>query len=891
MSSGPRAWSTGLHILEHRALRGPNYYSRYQAIYMRLDIEDLEGRPSDQVPAIAERLQALIPTIYNHRCSVGEPGGFLQRVRSGTWAGHMVEHVAIELQNLVGFSVGYGKTVDSYDPGIYNVVYRYRDEASGIAAGEAAVQIVRKLYDGEDVDLTPIIDHLKEVRDANALGPSTGSIVNAARDRNIPAYNLTEGTSYTQLGHGIKQRRFQATVTDASGIIGHSIADDKEWTKQILADAGVPVPRGQVCHSFEEAQAAADWIGWPVVTKPLSGNHGRGVTTDIASVEDLRSGYDAAVARARDDHGGVIVENYIKGEDHRMLVIGGKLVAAARRRPAHVTGDSKSTIQQLIDVENSDPRRGVGHENLLTQIHVDEQTHRMLEQAGHALDTVLPEGEIAFLKSTANISTGGTAADLTDEVHPEVRFAMERIARLVGLDIIGIDLLAENLYLPLDRQSAGVVEVNAGPGFRMHMSPTHGKPRPVGQHVVEMLFPDPTDDGRIPITAITGTNGKTTTTRLTTHILRQAGHSVGMGCTGTVEIDNNVILRGDYSGPAAAQAVLREPTVEHAVLEVARGGIMRRGLGFDECDVGVLLNIASDHLGERDIHTLEDLARCKTVVVDAVKREGGYCVLNADDPLVMEHGTYWARGEIIYFTMDPQNPALTRHLDDLGMVLTVKHGKIVLLRGKVTVEIVEVNDVPIAFEGHAPFNVQNAMAAAAAALAHGIEIDDIRAGLLTFHPTPAQMPGRTNYFEADGVKCLIDYGHNVPALIALEPLVNGLATQRKIAVATAPGNRRDEDLAALGAQLARMCDRLYVYETDARGRETGETAGMIHDGAAGAGTSAHVETIMDEHEAVAKAIDEAKPGDFLLLLVDDIEGTTERLKGRSFPTQAELARA
>jgi len=878
-----------LRILEHRALRGPNFYSRYQAIYMRLDIEDLEQRPSDTVEGLAERLETLIPALYEHRCSVGERGGFMQRVRNGTYAGHVVEHVAIELQNQVGFSVGYGKTVDSYEPGIYNVVYRYRDEATGLAAGEMAVEIVRKLFDGDEIDLQPQIDALKAVRDANALGPSTGSIVAAAKARNIPFYNLTEGTSYTQLGYGVKQRRFQATVTDMSGIIGHSIADDKEWTKQILGEAGVPVPQGRICHSWEEAEAAAEAIGWPVVTKPLSGNHGRGVTTDIASTEDLRSGYDAAVARLREGSDGVIVESYIKGEDHRILVIGGKLVAAARRRPAHVVGDGRSSIADLIERENEDPRRGVGHENLLTQIQVDEQTLRMLEQAGHGLETVLPEGEIAFLKSTANISTGGTASDLTDEVHPEVKFAMERVGRLVGLDVIGIDLLAETLSEPLEAQSAGVVEVNAGPGFRMHMSPTHGTPRPVGEHVVDMLFPDPTDDGRIPITAITGTNGKTTTTRLTTHILRQAGNSVGMGCTGTVEIDNHVILRGDYSGPAAAQAVLREPTVEHAVLEVARGGIMRRGLGFDECDVGVLLNIASDHLGEREIHTLEDLARCKTVVVDAVRKDGGHCVLNADDPLVMEHGTYWARGEIIYFTMDPENPALDVHLSELGRVVTVRNGKIVMLRGKVVVEICEVNDVPIAFEGHAPFNVRNAMAAAGVAIAHGLEIDDIRAGLLSFHPTPAQMPGRTNYFEADGVKCLIDYGHNVPALEALAPLVNGLAAQRRIGVASAPGNRRDEDLSALGDRLAAMCDVLFVFETDARGRETGETAKLIHDGAAGARADCRVETILDEHAAVERAIDEAQKGDFLLLLVDDIRNATERLKGRSFPHRSELA--
>ncbi|SEN28058.1 cyanophycin synthetase [Roseovarius tolerans] len=880
-----------MRILEHRALRGPNYYSRYQTIYMRLDIEDLEDRPSDKVPGIAEKLEAIFPTIYEHRCSVGEPGGFLQRVRNGTYAGHMVEHLAIELQNLIGFSVGYGKSVDSYERGVYNVVYRYRDEATGLAAGEAAVEIVRKLYDGGHVDLGPVIEYLKEVRDANALGPSTGSIVNAAKARNIPWYNLTEGTSYTQLGHGVKQRRFQATVTDESGIIGHSIADDKDWTKQILGDAGIAVPQGYTCYSWDEIQEAAEWIGWPVVTKPLAGNHGRGVTTDISNLDDLKSGYEAALARVRDDSGAVIVESYIKGEDHRMLVIGGKLVAAARRRPAHVTGDGTSTIQALIDTANQDPRRGVGHENLLTQIHVDEQTHRMLEQAGLTLDSVPSESEMVFLKSTANISTGGTATDLTDEVHPDIRFAMERIARHVGLDVIGIDLLAETLTKPLDQQSAGVVEVNAGPGFRMHMAPTHGTPRPVGEHVVDMLFPDPTDNGRIPITAITGTNGKTTTTRLTTHILRQSGYSVGMGCTGTVEIDNHIILRGDYSGPAAAQAVLREPTVEHAVLEVARGGIMRRGLGFDECDVGVLLNIASDHLGERDIHTLEELARCKTVVVDSVKKEGGYCVLNADDPLVMEHGTYWARGEIIYFTMDPENPALQEHLSERRMVVTVKNGRIVLLRGKVLVDVVDVNDVPIAFEGHAPFNVQNAMAAAAVALAHGIEIDDIRAGLLTFHPTPAQMPGRTNYFEADGVYCLIDYGHNVPALVALEPLVNGLGQQRKIGVSTAPGNRRDEDLAALGAQLAKICDVLYVYESDARGRAEGETADLIRKGAADAGSDCAVEIIMKEKDAVDRAMADAVPGDFLLLLVDDITGTTERLKGRSFPVQSDLAQA
>lgn len=852
---------------------------------MRLDIEELEHKPSDQVPGLVKRLQDLIPSLYDHRCSVGEPGGFLQRVEAGTYAGHLVEHVAIELQNLIGFSVGYGKTVDTYDPGVYHVCFRYRDEACGLAAGREAVDLVERLFNEQDVDLQSVIDRLKVVRDEHMLGPSTGSIVDAAKRRNIPYYRLSDDSSYTQLGHGHKQQRFQATVTWKTGIIGHGIADDKDWTKQILGDAGIPVPQGQIVYSFEEAMAAARYYGYPLVTKPLIGNHGRGVTTNITNEAELREGYDAAYARNES----VVIEQYINGEDHRLLVIDGKLVAAARRRPAAVTGDGRSTLGQLIEKENQDPRRGVGHENLLTQIHIDHQTERLVAQAGLTFESVIPDGELVLLKSTANLSTGGTATDLTDDVHPEVRHAAERIGRLIGLDIIGIDLLAETLTRPLAEQSAGVVEVNAGPGFRMHLSPTHGTGRDVGKHVVDTLFPEESDDGRVPITAITGTNGKTTTTRLISHLLRHAGRQVGMACTGTVEIDNHVIMRGDYSGPQAAHTVLKEPTVEHAVLEVARGGIMRRGLGFDASDVGVLLNIASDHLGERDIHTLDELARCKTVVLDAVKPDG-HCVLNADDPRVMDQGTYWSRGKIIYFTMDPDFEPVKKHVESHGIAFTVKDGRIVLRQGQVEAEVVEVNDVPIAFEGYAPFNVQNAMAAAAAGYALGLSLGDIKMGLQTFHPSPGQLPGRTNLIQADGVRCLIDYGHNVPALTALESLVANLTAKRRIAVASAPGNRRDEDLMALGAQLAKMHDALYICEPDPRGRTPGEAADLLRRGAeSNTAEQCKVEVVMVEHDAVEKAMDEASEGDLLVLLVDDIESAIQRLKGRSFRTPAPVA--
>jgi len=871
-----------LNILEHRALRGPNYYSRYLTIYMRLDIEELEECPSDTVPGIVERLTSMLPSLQEHRCSVGRPGGFLERVRRGTWAGHVVEHVAIELQNLIGFSVGYGKTVDSYESGVYNVVYRYRDEACGLAAGREAVDLVERLFRDHEVDMDAVIARLKEVRDANMLGPSTAAIVNEAKRRDIPWQRLTEDTSYVQLGHGHKQERIQATVTWRTGLIGYGIADDKHWTKQILGDAGIPVPQGQVCGSFEEAVDAAHYIGYPVAVKPLVGNHGRGVSTDVGDDASLRDAYDAAYRR----HESVVVERYIRGEDHRLLVVDGKLVAAARRRPAHVIGDGESTLAELIEAENADPRRGVGHENLLTQIHVDEQTLRLVEQQSLVMESVVPADQIVYLKSTANLSTGGTATDITDDVHPEVRYAAERIARLIGLDIIGIDLLAETLARPLEEQAAGVVEVNAGPGFRMHTSPTHGQGRDVGKAVMDMLYPDPADDGRVPITAVTGTNGKTTTVRLVSHLLRHAGRRVGMACTSTIEIDNHVIMRGDYSGPVGAQTVLREPTVEHAVIEVARGGIMRRGLGFDECDVGVLLNIASDHLGEHEIHTLDELARCKTVVIDAV-RQGGTAVLNADDPRVYE-GQQWARGDIIFFTLDPESRSVRQHVREHGVAFTVHEERIVMRQGHVEADIIPVADVPITFDGHARFNVANALAAAAAAYALGLELADIQMGLQTFHPTPGQNPGRTNLIEADGLKALIDYGHNVPALEALDELVSRLPASRRICVASAPGNRRDEDIVALGRQLARMHDRLIVCETLPRGREPGEAAGLMVQGAEGEG-GCEVQLIMDEPGAVEEALDGASEGDLLVLLVDDLEHATQQVKRRSFRSPALVA--
>jgi cyanophycin synthetase len=863
-----------MNILEHRALRGPNYYSRYPAMLMRLDIGALEQKPSDCVPDLADRLRELMPSIHEHRCSVGRAGGFLERVTRGTWAGHIVEHLAIELQNLIGFSVGYGKTVDSYESGIYNVVYRYRDEACGLAVGVAAVAMVERLFAGEAIDLDAILVSLKSVRDTHMLGPSTAAIVEAAYSRGIPWRRLSQDSSYIQLGYGYRQRRIQATVTAGTSLIGHGIADDKSWTKQILGDAGIPVPSGSICETAEAALDTARAVGYPVALKPLVGNHGRGVSTGVGDDDTLRAAFDSA----RLHHTSVVVEKHIQGEDHRLLVIDGTLVAAARRRPAHVVGDGQSTLQALVDAENCDPRRGVGHENLLTQIYLDDQSHRLITQQGLTLDSVIPTNDVVWLKSTANLSTGGTATDVTDEVHPEVRHTAERIARLIGLDIIGIDLLAETLAQPLEEQSAAVVEVNAGPGFRMHLSPTHGHGRDIGKHVIDMLFGPGPADGRIPITAVTGTNGKTTTVRLIAHLLRQSGRRVGLACTGAIEIDNHVIMRGDYSGPDAAAVVLREPTVEQAVLEVARGGIMRRGLGFDECEVGVLLNIASDHLGERDIHTLDELARCKSVVIDAV-RAGGTAVLNADDPRVFA-AREWARGSIVFFSLDPESAAIHDHVREHGVAFTVNDGFIVLRQSQIEARIIAVADMPISFGGHARFNIANALAAAAAGHALGLSAGDLAMGLQTFHPSLGQSPGRTNLIEVDGLRVLIDYGHNVAALEALDELLHSFSATRRLCVASAPGNRRDEDIEALGAQLARMYDVLYICETQPRGRLFGEAAELLRRGAESAGGAGQVEVVLDEREAVGRALADTSVQDLLVFLVDDVDGAIEQLRTR-----------
>ncbi|WP_294222063.1 cyanophycin synthetase, partial [uncultured Chryseobacterium sp.] len=619
-----------MKIEKIQALRGPNIWSirRKKLIQMRLDLEEMENFPTNKIEGFRERIEKLIPSLFSHRCSEGTEGGFFHRVETGTWMGHVIEHIALEIQTLAGMDVGFGRTRETKTPGVYNVVFNYIEENAGIYAAEQSVSIAEALIKGEEYDMNACIKTLKEIRERVRLGPSTGSIVEEAVSRRIPWIRL--GTnSLVQLGYGVNQQRFQATITGNTSSIAVDIACNKELTKRMLHDAAIPVPIGDLITDEEGLDTVVRKIGYPVVIKPLDGNHGKGSSINVTDWESAKTGLQHAQKYSNK----VIVEKYITGYDFRVLVINNKMVAAARRVPAHVVGDGELNLQQLIDKENKDPRRGYGHENVLTEILIDKDTTELLEKLHYTLETVPQRGEIVYLKSTANLSTGGTSIDVTDMVHPENITMAERISKIIGLDVCGIDIMAENLTQPLKESGGAIIEVNAAPGFRMHLAPSEGLPRNVAAPVVDMLYPQ----GKpftIPIIAVTGTNGKTTTTRLISHIVKSNGYRVGFTTSDGIYIQNTMLTKGDTTGPLSAEFILKDPTVEFAVLETARGGILRSGLGFSQCDIGVLTNIKEDHLGMNDIHNLKDLTRVKRVVLDSVKKNG-WSVMNADDEYSM----------------------------------------------------------------------------------------------------------------------------------------------------------------------------------------------------------------------------------------------------------------
>jgi len=869
-----------MRILKIQTLRGPNYWSirRHKLILMRLDLEELAEQPTNQIPGFYEGLVEALPSLESHFCSPGCRGGFLMRVREGTMMGHVVEHIALELQELAGMSVGFGRTRETSTPGVYQVVFDYEDEQAGRYAGRAAVRMCQSIVEQgryPQVELEQDLHDLKELYRDAALGPSTEAIVEEAAAKGIPWMNL--GARFLiQLGYGANQKRVQATMSDRTGILGVELACDKESTKRILGNAGVPVPQGTTISYLDELEDAIASIGgYPIVIKPLDGNHGRGIAIDIRTWEEAEAAYDAAKEVSRS----VIVERYYQGRDHRVLVVDGKVVAVAERIPAHVVGDGESTIEQLIEETNQDPNRGEGHDNVLTKIQLDRTSFQLLERQGYSLDTVLAEGEVCYLRATANLSTGGIAVDRTDDIHPENAWLAQRVAKIVGLDITGIDIVTSDISRPLRETEGVIVEVNAAPGFRMHVAPSRGIPRNVAGAVLDMLFP-PGTPSRIPIIALTGTNGKTTTTRLTAHIIKQSGKVVGYTTTDGTYIGDYLVEPGDNTGPQSAQLILQDPTVEVAVLESARGGILRSGLAFDASDIGVVLNVAADHLGIGDIDTLEQMAHLKSVVAEAV-HSTGYAILNADDPLTAQMRDR-VKSKLAWFSMSPENPLVQEHTQQGGLAAVYENGYLSILQGDWTLRIEPAANVPLTMGGRAPFMIANALAASLTAYAYGVQIEQIRAGLKTFRASSSQTPGRMNLFNLGKYHALVDYAHNPHSYEALGGFVRNWTAGERIGVIGGPGDRRDEDFITLGRLSAEIFDRIIIKEDDDnRGRLRGDAAELISKGIMQVKSDCRYEIVLDETTAINTGLDTASNGSLVVILPESVSRAIRLIEARN----------
>jgi cyanophycin synthetase len=885
-------------IRETRVYRGPNYYAYDQSVHMVLDIGALEEEPTDTLPGFTEELLAVLPGLHDHQCSRGRDGGFVERLLEGTWVGHVAEHVALEIQRSAGHELTRGKTRSTGERGVYNVIYGYLDETVGTLAGKLGVRLVNHLIVPEDdFDFTAELEAFLRTSQRVAFGPSTQAILDEAIVRDIPFQRLNSA-SLVQLGQGVHQQRIRATMTSITSSLAVDIASDKELTNRLLAAAGLPVPASDVVVTEDQAVRVARRIGYPVVLKPLDGNHGRGVAINLRDEAEVRTAFDEAYRQSR--RGDVIVEQFITGRDYRVLVIGGNMVAIAERVPAHVIGDGVKTVSELVETTNADPRRGVGHEKVLTRIVVNAVAIDLVRAQGFELDSVPPKGEMVKLALTANMSTGGISIDRTFEAHPDNIDIAEEAARVVGLDIAGIDFLCPDITQPVRETGGGICEVNAAPGFRMHTHPTIGEPQYVAKPVVDLLFP-PGTPARIPIVAVTGTNGKTTTSRMIAHIFKGMGRKVGMTSTDGVVIDDRLVIRSDASGPRSARMVLQNPRVDFAVFEVARGGILREGLGYARNDVAVVLNVAPDHLGLRGINSIEQLAQVKQVIVEAVPKSGA-AVLNADDPLVAGMRRACS-GEVVWFSLMPNNRMISDHCRRGGKAVILEPSElgdlIVLVHGRRRMPLAHTHLLPVTFGGKAKFNVQNAMAAAGAAYCAGAHLHDIRAGLRSFTPSYYQAPGRMNLTEVEGVKVIVDYCHNAPAMAALGDFVDNffddtgsLERPQRIGVVATAGDRRDQDMLDLGYQAAKHFDWIIVREDDhPRGRAPGETAGLITKGAKQAQTDGvarakEIETVLEEIESTRAALIRANPGDLVVLCVDRARAVWDELQMIGHTAQA-----
>jgi cyanophycin synthetase len=875
-------------LLESSVYLGPSLYARFPVIRLTLDLGALEEWPTMKLGrGFVDALLEALPGLREHGCSYGTAGGFVRRMTEddGTWLGHVLEHAAIELQNEAGARVTFGKTRTADAPGHYHVVYQYEQAEVGIEAGRVALHLLRSLLPEHlraDEPLPPGFDFpsaredLIRMAQRRALGPSTAALVRAAEQRGIPWLRLN-AFSLIQLGHGKYQRRVQATVTSETRHIAVEIASDKEETNRILGDLGLPVPQQRLVYSAEEAAREATRLGFPVVVKPYNANHGRGVALDLTNADAVREGFAAAREHSR----AVVVETFIKGFDHRMLVVNGEMIAVARREPGHVVGDGTHTVEQLVEIANQDPRRGIGHEKILTRLELDHQAERCLREREMSAASVPAAGEKVYLRLTGNLSTGGTATDVTDVVHPDNVEMAVRAVKAIGLDVGGVDFLTEDITLSYKESGGAICEINAAPGFRMHVAPSEGTARDVAGPVMDMLFP-PGTPARIPIASITGTNGKTTTARMLAHIFKLCGHHVGLTTTDGVYIDGQLTVKGDMTGPVAARMVLRDPSVDVAVLETARGGLLRRGLGYRKCNVGAVLNITSDHLGIKGIDTLEQLAEVKRIVIEVAQ---DCAVLNADDPNCLRMADHTQAKHLCYVTMNINHPLVKEHIRAAGRAVVLEEGinghMITLFDHGAHIPLLWTHLIPATFEGRALHNVQNAMFAAGMAFSMGVRLEDIRHGLRTFDTTFFQAPGRMNVFDEHGFKVILDYGHNPAAVKVMCELANRLEVKgRRICVLAAPGDRRDEDVAEIARTAAAARFDAYICRRDdgLRGRESDEIPILLRKHLLDAGIPSSAVMVMPEEvRAVDAALHMARRDDLVLLFGDALARTWKQI--------------
>ncbi|MGV3696407.1 cyanophycin synthetase [Flavobacterium sp.] len=862
-----------MKILKIQVLRGPNVWSNYRnrLIQVRLDLEEMEDFPTDKIEGFLERFTAVFPQMVSHECSEGVKGGFFERLRRGTWLGHVIEHVALEIQSMAGMECGYGRTRGTNIRGVYNMVFCYCVEEAGIYAAHAAFRMVEAIAKGEEYDYDADIQELKLLARRHGLGPSTKSIVQEAQRRGIPWMRL--GTnSRIQLGYGAAQKQFQATMTCNTSDIAVRTAGNKHATKKILAEHYIPVAKGDSCATEEGLLEIINEIGFPIVIKPLDGNQGKGATININDIQLAKE----AFGYAKQFSNYVMVERFITGSDYRLLVVNGKFVAAAKRVPAQVIGDGTKTIDRLMMEVNDNPNRGDGHESSLTRIVFDQDTFNQLEKYGYTVASIPQKGQTIQLKSTANLSTGGTATDVTDEVHPENIFLAERIAKVIGLDVCGIDIMAPSVATSLQNNGGVVLEVNAAPGFRMHLDPSEGKARNVAAPVIDMLFPEGVNPS-IPLFAVTGTNGKTTTTRLLAHIAKTSGYTPGYTTTDGIYINGQKIKGGDCSGPTSGTVVLRDPTVDFAVLETARGGLLRSGLCFDHCDVGIITNIAEDHLGLNDIHTLEDLTNVKAVVARSVKKNG-WAILNAEDDNCVAIAKE-LDCNIAYFALDADNDTIRKCINQDAPAAVLEGDMITIIYEGEKYRIEEVSNIPITENGNARFMVANVLAASIAAFAWGFSSEQIRYALNTFIPGHEMTPGRMNLFEFKDYKVLVDYAHNPHGLLALKEYLDTIKSTRKIGMIAGIGDRRDQDTIALAKIAATMFDHIIVrQEHSLRGKTVDEINALVLKGIESAGRNVTYDLIPEETEAIRQAFNIVKNGDLIIALSDRYDAVIDIIK-------------